>query len=99
MNDLSYMLPLVPAAHYEGMDEVGLFAVRARTGMDGAQPVRFVRQAQALRAGASGEASGVGAEARYSPCGPVLCDGMTAHVQEAHWSFVPKCAGCGRARQ
>lgn len=98
MNEVLDLSALVPAAHYEGMDEVGLCAVRARAGVDGAQPVRHMREVPALRGGVSGEASGVGAEARYSPCGAVLCDGMTAHVDQAHWSFTPHCAGCGRAK-
>lgn len=98
MHDLSHLSALVPAAHYEGMDEAGLCAVLARAGVDGTQPVAHMREVPALRGGVSGEASGVGAEARYSPCGAVLCDGMTAHVDQAHWSFTPHCAGCGRAK-
>ena len=98
MHDLPDMLPLVSAEHYAGMDDAGLCAVRARAEVDGTQPGGHLRAAPAVRGGAGAEATGVGDEARYRPCGPVLCDGMTAHVQEAHWSFVPSCAGCGRAQ-
>lgn len=96
MHDLPDMLPLVSAEHYAGMDDAWLCAVRARSELDGTQPGGHLLAAPAVRGGACAEAAGVG-EARYRPCGPVLCDGMTAHVQEAHWSFVPSCAGCGRA--